>query len=200
MIDDRFGGLGHRLQEIILSGQIVPNLVDIGGPAGGVDPGLAGRGGNADRDVLDGTAEAAHGVPLEMREDNDEIVIHEVRAYNVIREVATAFDRQTHLPFGIHDVDRSDGRESVVGSRLQVVFGCGSAPAIGGVALDDRAVDRADQLPDQSRFQIVVAAGLSGRELHGNLFPHRLATERLVDGFQAFGRDVSGHIDLSRGL
>ncbi len=74
MVCHRLGCLGHRLQKIVLRGQVAPHLGGILGLPGRMYPRLARRRGDADRDVLHRTAEAAHGVPLEVREHHREII------------------------------------------------------------------------------------------------------------------------------
>ena len=193
---DRFGRFGHRLQKIVLRGQAAPQFLGVLGLSGRVNPRFSGRRGDADGDVLDRAAESAHRVPLEMRKNHHEIVLREVRAYDVVFEVPAALDGQAHFALGVHDVHRSDGRESVVGGGFQVVFGLGASAAVGRVALDDRALHRLHQIADQGRLQEIVASRLSGREFHGDLLPFGLPAQGLVDGFHSRGRDVAGHVDF----
>ena len=189
--------LGHRLEEIVLLGQRTPDLARIGRLAGRMDPGLATRRGDTDRHVLDGTAETAHGVPLEVREDDREVVVEEAASHDVAVEMFAARDRQLRLALGIHDDHRSDGRESVVGSRLEVALRIGTAAAVGRVALHDRTVHLPHQVADEGGLQEVVTAGFAGREFDGHIARGR-AAERLVDLHEIFGRDPLEEIDLRK--
>lgn len=108
-----------------------------------------------------------------------------------------ALDRKLRLTLGIHDVDRCDGRESVVGRRLQMALRIGPAAAVGRVALDNRTVDLLHQRLDERRLQEVVAARLAGREFDGYLAPG-LTAERLVDSDQIVGRNLLEEIDLRK--
>ena len=122
-------------------------------------------------DVLDRAAESAHRVPLEMRKNHHEIVLREVRAYDVVFEVPAALDGQAHFALGVHDVHRSDGREPVVGGGFQVVFGFGASAAVGRVALDDRALHRLHQIADQGRLQEIVPPGSPVESFTATFFP-----------------------------
>ena len=165
-----------------------------------MDPRLARRRGDADRDVLDRAAEAAHRVPLEVRQHDREIVVQKVFAHVVLREVPSALDRKRRFALGVHDVDRGDGGEAVVGSRFEMVGRAGASAAVGGVALDDRAADLAYQRCDERRLQEVVSARFARREFDGHP-PRGFAAERFVDAHQRLGRDRARQVDLGiRGL
>ena len=200
MVGDGLGRFGHRFQEVVLRGQGAPHLGGVFRLAGRVDPRLARRRGDADRDVLDRAAEAAHRVPLEVRQHDREIVVQKVFAHVVLREVPSALDRKRRFALGVHDVDRGDGGEAVVGSRFEMVGRAGTSTAVGGVALDDRAADLAYQRCDERRLQEVVSARFARREFDGH--PSRgFAAERFVDAHQRLGRDRARQVDLGiRGL
>lgn len=124
-----------------------------------MDVRLALRGGDADGDVLDRAAEAGHGVPLEVGEHHNVVVVRKVGAHVVLRKVGAALDRKGQGPFRIQDVHVRDGGISVVLRELEVIGGVGPLPAIGRVALHNRAVDRRNEVPDELGPQ-VVAPGL----------------------------------------
>ena len=75
VIRHRLRGSRHGLQEIILTGQIVPHGGNIPRLSGGMDVRLPGCRGNTDGLVLDHTAKAAHGMPFEMGQIDHEIII-----------------------------------------------------------------------------------------------------------------------------
>ena len=199
MVGDGFGGFGHRFQKVVLRGEVAPHFGRIFRLACRVYPRLACGRGDADRDVLDGTPEAAHGMALEMRKDHREIVVQVVLADEILPEVFATPDRQRCFAFGVHDVDRGDGRKAVVGGGFQVVGGTCAASAVGGVALHDRAVDLFHQVTDQRRLEEIVAARLSGREFDGH-FAFGFAAEGLVDFDQVLRIDLPDEIDLRRGF
>ena len=186
MVCHRLGCLGHRLQKIVLRGQVAPHLGGILGLPGRMYPRLARRRGDADRDVLHRTAEAAHGVPLEVREHHREIIGGVVRPHEVLPEVPAALHGQAYLAFGIHDVHRGDGREAV--------FRAGASAAVGGIAFDDRAAHLLHQILDKLRLEKVVPAGFPRREFHGHL-ARRRTLQRLVQAHHILRRDVPHEID-----
>ena len=123
-----------------------------------------------------------------------------MRAYDVVFEVPAALDGQAHFALGVHDVDRGDGGEAVVGSRFEMVGRAGASAAVGGVALDDRAADLVYQRCDERRLQEVVSARFARREFDGHP-PRGFAAERFVDAHQRLGRDRARQVDLGiRGL
>ena len=169
MVGHCLGRLGHRLQKVILLRQVVPHFGHIPGPAGRVYPRLAGRRGDTDGHVLDGTAEAAHRMPFEMREDNDEIVIGKMGADEILLQVSAALHGQSHFTVGIHDIHRSDCREAVFLSGPAMRFRIGTTSAVSRIALYYRSVHPPYQILYQRRLQIVVAARFARGELHGHL-------------------------------
>ena len=124
------------------------------------------------------------------------VVVGIVRPDEILLQVTASPDRQGRLSLRVHDVHGGDGREAVVGGGLQVILRACASAAVGGVALDDRALHRLHQIADQGRLQEIVASRLSGREFHGDLLPFGLPAQGLVDGFHSRGRDVAGHVDF----
>ena len=193
MIRHGLGRLGHRLQEVVLSGQIAPRIGT--GFPGAMDPRLAGRRGDTDRNVLHRTAEAAHRMTFEVRQDDRKVVVEEMRADEIFSQVPAARDRKSRLTLGIHDIDRSDRREPMIGGGLQVIGRTGPPAAVGRIALDDRAADLANQITDQGRLQEMVPARFAGREFDGDL-ARRLAPQRFVDAHECLRRDLARKINL----
>ena len=70
---------------------------------------------------------------------------------------------QGNLALGIHDIDRCNGREAVVGSGFQVIFGIGTSATVGRVALDNGTVYLLYKIFDKGRLQEVMTAWLAGR-------------------------------------
>lgn len=97
----RVGGGGHAFEEGVLLGCFPMG----GGGAGGMDIELAAARGHADGEVFQRAAEAAHGVSLEVGEDDHEIVVGQVAADLVVFDVGGVDHRQAHGAVGIHDVD-----------------------------------------------------------------------------------------------
>lgn len=190
MIRYGLGSLGHCLEEFLLSG-IAPVL---GAGTARVDPALAVGGGYADRHVLYRSAEAGHRMPLEVGEDDGEIVVEVVRAHDVVPDVRAAFHRQTHLSLRVHDVHVGNSRESVVLSGFPVCLGVCPASAVSGVALHNSAVNLLHQVLDQGRLQEIVSARLSGGYLDGHL-AGRLAAQSLIYSHQILRVYLLDHVD-----
>ena len=68
---------------------------------------------------------------LEMGQDDGEVVVCIVRAYDVIRYVASAFHRKPGFALGIHDVHFSNGGEAVV------FGGVGASVSVSRIAFHD---------------------------------------------------------------
>ena len=90
----------------------------------------------ADADVLVGATEAAHRMPLEVREHEQRVVIQEMRANGHLREPLAALDGQHGCAGLIHDVD---GREvpAVDGQGLPVLLRRVAVALIVSIRLDD---------------------------------------------------------------
>ncbi len=193
MIRYGFCGLGHRLQKIVLRRQIVPHLGDTLGLSRRMYPRLALRRCYTDGDILQRAAETAHGMALEMREHEGEIVVEVTLAHEILLQVLAALDRERDLAVGIHDLHVGDGREPVLLGSLQMRLGLGPSAAIGGIALHDSASDATHQPLDQRGSEIIVVARLARRDLDGHL-ARRLATQSLVNSHQGVRRYLAGEI------
>ena len=189
VVDDGFARLRHGREERIL----VP-APHASARAAGMDVRLALCGGDADGDVLDRAAEAGHGVPLEVGEHHDVAVVRKVRAHVVLRKVGAALDRKGQGPFRIQDVHVRDGGISAVLRELEVIGGVGPLPAIGRVALHDRAVDGRNEVLDELGPQ-VVAPGLARADLHRHVFCGQDGAQGFVDGQKSLGADVRRPVD-----
>ena len=78
-----------------------------------MDARLAARRTYSDGNILDGTAESAHGMSFEVRQNNGEVVVQEIAAYEVGLQVPAVPDRKFRFAFAVHDVHVGDGREAV---------------------------------------------------------------------------------------
>ena len=136
---------------------------------------------------------------FEVRENDREIVIQVVPADEIFFKVLAAPDRKRRFALGVHDIDRCDGREAVVGGCFQVIGGARAASAVGGVALHDRAVDLFHQLADQRRLEEIAAARFPGREFDGHP-AFGFAAEGLVDFDQILRIDLPDKINPGRDL
>ena len=74
---------------------------------------------------------------LEMGQDDGEVVVCIVRAYDVIRYVASAFHRKPGFALGIHDVHFSNGGEAVVFGGLEMGGGVGASVSVSRIAFHD---------------------------------------------------------------
>ena len=139
---------------------LIPRAVDIH---------LAVGRGNADGDVLQRPAEAPHGVPLEVGQHQQGVVVLQVCAHIVLLDHLAAGDGQLHVPVLVHNVHRGGGSPAVGVHGVPVGVG-GVAPAVvGGVALHDDAAHMVDHGFHKIRAKEVLVARLAGVELDGHL-------------------------------
>lgn len=136
-------------------------------------------------------------MPLEMRKNNGEIVIRIMRADEIFLKVLTSLHRQSDLSVGIHDIDRGDGRKSMIPGRFQVILRSGPPSAVSGVAFHDGAVHFPHQIADQGRLQEIMAARFAGRKFDGH-FAFRLAAQRFVNLHEIFRSDLREQINFRR--
>ena len=189
------GRVGHGLQEGIL---FSPDAAAFLGAAG-VDPDLSHGGAEADGDVLDGPAEARHGVALEVGQHQKGIVVGKVTAHIIYIDADTVFDRDLHAAFLVQNVQLRYLQQAVVPGLLAVHGGGGAAATVGGVALHDGAVHPVDQISDQLRAQVVAALALAGGHFDAHL-AGQLNAPRLIGRDQAFRGNVADEVHHRRGF
>ena len=190
MVMDGPGRVRHGLQEgVVLR---VPELVHVPGP---VDILLAPGGGDADGDVLQRAAEAAHGVALEVGQHQQGVVVLQVRAHIVLLDHLAGRDGQLHVPVPVQDVHRGGVRPAVLLHGLPVGGGGVPAPVIGGVALHDGAVHRLDHGLHQVGADEVLVPRLAGVELHRHL-ALQLHAQGGVQPEQGLRGELAGEIYL----
>ena len=189
------GRVRHGLQKGIL---LTPDAT-AGLGAAGVNPHFAHGGTEADGDVLDGPAEARHGVALEMGQHQEGIIVGEMAAHIIHVDADAALDRDLHAAFLIQNVQLSNFQQAVV-LRLLPVHGCGgTAAAIGGIAFHDGAVHQMDQIGDQLRAQVVAALAFAGG--HFDAHPARqLHAQGLIGRDETLRGNVTDEIYYRRGF
>lgn len=102
--DDRFAGVGHGFEKIILFGDFYPQKLRIGCLSRGMDVGLAVGGSDADGNILQRAAEARHGVAFEVREDQHGVVILQTAVHDILRQMKAALHGNGKLTDLIHDL------------------------------------------------------------------------------------------------
>ena len=110
------GRIRHGLKEGIL---LPPDAAAFLGAAG-MDPYLAHGRAEADGDVLDGPAEAGHGMSLEMRQHQIGIIIGKMTAHIILVNPDAVVNRDLHAPFLIQDIQLRYLQKAVVPGLLAV--------------------------------------------------------------------------------
>ena len=161
---DAGSGIAHGGDEGELGGS---HIVAVG-VAGAVDVFLAVGGSAADGKLFEGAAEAAHSVAFEVGEDEQGTVVGEMAANEVLLDLLAVGEVEDEVgAFAIHQVDIEAFGPFVFVEEL-AVFGGGVAGAgVGGVALDDGAVDMLNELLDVLGAEVVLVALLAGVEFDG---------------------------------
>ena len=132
VVDGGLGAFGHALHEFL--GADVP-LVELA--RGGVYPGLAHTAvGAADADIFVAATKTALGMPLEVGEDHQAVVVLDMAAHAHPGEPFAPSHGQRDGVFLVEDVDRCEG-PSVYFQRLAVLTGGVTVALVVGVGLDD---------------------------------------------------------------
>ena len=124
----------------------------------------------ADADVLVRAAEAAHHVTLEVRQNQQRVIVQHGLADVHLRKPLAALDRKRGNALGVRDVHRAE-RPAVDLQRLAMLFGGIAAALIVRVGLDDRRVRQTgfDQLSDPWSGDDIGALRLAGVQLDRHL-------------------------------
>ena len=115
-------------------------------------PTLAVCGSDADRNVLYRTAESRHRMTFEMGQDNREVIVRIMRAYDVIVYVPSALYRKPGFPFCIHNIHFGNGGETVFLGGTEMGGCVGAASAVCRVAFHDGAVHTLHEVSYQGRL------------------------------------------------
>ena len=124
---------------------------------------------DADGNVLDGTAESGHRMPLEVGQYEREVIVWVSLAHIVGFQVFAVFHRQRGFPVRVHDDHRGDVGETVVFGRFQVTFRVGTSAAVGRIAFHDGSVNFLHQIFNQQRIEVIVVPRFARGQFHGYL-------------------------------
>ena len=141
VVERRLRGIHHQFHEGFLHGPVGPAFGDLVDDAMHLALADAARG-EADRDILHRAAEAAHRVTLEVGENDEGVVIHDVTAHRHVVEMEAVTDREVNAAFLVENINRAEipaihlQRFAVTFCRIAVTF-------VEGVRLNDVAVRNA---------------------------------------------------------
>ena len=160
-----------------------------------MDIGLAVGRSAADGQLLQGAAEAASGVALEMGQHQHGIVIGDVLAYVILLNGLAVRDGQLQIgAFGIQKIHPEAAQPAVVFKQLAVLVGSIALAGIGGIALDHGAAHMVnDRLPEFG-FQEILISFFAGVNFHSHVAGQFLACQ-LVQLQNLLGGDCSGKIN-----
>ena len=153
-------------------------------------PAFAVCGSDAYGNVLYRTSEPRHRMAFEMGQDNREIIVRIMRAYDVIVYVPSALHRKPGFSFGIHNVHFCNGGETVLLGGTEMGGCVGAASAVCRIAFHDSAVHTLHEVSYQGRLQKVVSARFACREFHG-YFTGSLTPQCFINSHQSFRRNVA---------
>ena len=194
MRNDGRGSVGHSFEELVLLGDVTPEFVLVFGFAGGVNPGFASRRGDADRELLKCAAIAAHRVTFEMRKYEHGIVIVEILADEVLFDDFAVRNFKRRVGLGVHNIDREVIGPAMIFDELLMLLGGVASAFVGGITLDDSAVDMFDDRVHKFRMEVVLVTFFAGVNLDGN-FAGELFAEFFIDFDNVFGGDVFDKVD-----
>ena len=165
------------------------------GAPSAVNIGFAVGGGHADGQLLQGSAVAAHGVALEVGENQHGIIIGQVLAHVILVNHLAVWNVQLQVgPLGVQQVDGEFLAPAVISKQLAVPFSGVSGAVISCVAFNHGAAHVIDDgLPEAGAQEILISlfAGVNlDRHPAGKLLSHQL--EKLQNLFRS---DFVGEID-----
>ena len=136
-------------------------------------------------------------MPLEVVEANQEVVVGQMSAHDVVVEVCAVFHGNAYLVVLIHDVYGKILREAVAVDDLPVVLAVVAHiivfAAVGSVAFHDGAVHIVHKVFDEFGLEIVGIGSLAGAHLHGHA-AFGLHAEGLVYAYQRGWRNLTGEV------
>ena len=189
-------GLGHGVHEH--GGRTAPGAGMA--LAAGVNQAFALGGGDADGDILQGAAEAAQHVALEVAEHQHSVKLSEPGTHQILGENGAAVDGQGERAGLVHDHHIGDLGEPVILGKLVVHGGLGTGAAVGGVGFDDGALHVLHQLLDEVGAQMVGLVGFAGVDLDRDVLTGELYAQGLINGHQGLRGNVGGVVDHSLGV
>ena len=161
-----------------------------------MDIGLAVGGGAADGELLQRAAEAAHGMALEVGEDQHGVIVSDVLAQKVLLDALALGDGELQVgTLGVQQVHGEVLAPAVLFQQGHVLLSGVAGALIGGVALHHGAVHGLDHGLPELGLQEVLVPLLTGVELHGHFAGQGLAGG-LVEGDDLFRGDLTGEINL----
>ena len=131
---------------------------------------------------------------FEVGEVDHEVVVLEVRTYNVVVQVSTIGHGNLEFPFFVHKVYLECGKESMFLDGFPMGFGGVAASFVSSVTFYDGATHLIYELADEFGFQIVGVTAFAGGDLYGNA-AFGGAAQSVIDVYQCFGRNLAREIN-----
>ena len=136
---------------------------------------------------------------LEVGEDEQGMVVGEMAADEVLVDLPAVGEIENEVgTFAVHQVDIEVFGPFVFVEELAVLGGGVAGAWVGGVALDDGAVDVFNELLDIFGAEVVLVAVFAGVEFDGG-WGWQGELEGVVDFDEAGGGNVRGEIDFGFG-
>ena len=102
------------------------------------------------------------------------------------------FKRRVGL--GVHNIDREVIGPAMIFDELLMLLGGVASAFVGGITLDDSAVDMFDDRAHKFRMEVVLVTFFAGVNLDGN-FAGEFFAEFFIDFDNVFGGDVFDKVD-----
>ena len=160
-----------------------------------VDMCFAVRRGDSDGDILQGAAEAAHGVPFKMGKHQDGIIILKILSHIIDGNLFPALHRQLQFPVLIHDIHPEMLRPAMCLHGFPMLL-CGIPLSfIGCIAFHNGAVYGFYYLLHKIRTDKILVPHLSGMYFDCR-FPGKPASQNPVPTLHCFGGKFFCKINL----
>ena len=130
-----------------------------------------------------------------MGEDNEEIIVFEILAYDVLLQMLATDDGKFHITVGVEDVDTCEICKSMFLGCAQMCFCSVTVARIRSITLDKGAIDETDEVGDKSRVEMIGFHRLTCGYLDADVLTFSLSAEGFVDLDDILRSDVLDVID-----
>ena len=168
---------------------------DFIGVPGSVDVSLAMRGGYADRNIFQRSAEPAHGMPFEMGKNENGIIILEMIAHIIYRKLFSTRYRKFRFSFLIHDIHLKETGPAMGRHSLPMLLRCIAFSFIGCVAFHNGSLYMMDDRLHEFRADKILVAHFTGMNLNSH-FPGKTEAQGFIHLYHGFRGDIFCKINL----
>ena len=105
---------------------------------------------------------------LEVSQVDHPVIVGKMISHDVVLDVATVLDGDTHLTELVHDIDGKDGIKAMLMDSLPVLGNVLTRTAISRAALHNSSTHLVHEIADECGFQVMVITGLASADFHSH--------------------------------